>query len=89
MPISYLYLKPLQPTTEWFERPFVYDRPTDTSWCFNYPLNKEGRVLALQWGNTMACEDEVISGVLADWCEEHRDSLLEGATGPTDPVGGR
>lgn len=51
-------------------------------WC----LGDEGAVLWDKWFNTSNDTDSAISGVLADWLDDHRDSLLNGAVGP-DPAG--
>lgn len=53
-----------------------------TSWN----IGVEGKALWLKWSCTPSKVDAAISGVLADWLDDHRDSLLEGAVG-TDPKG--
>lgn len=59
---------------------------TEMDCCYYYPLMPSGHELQSQWLRTPSCEDEVLSGVFADWCDEHRDHLLSGATGPSDPA---
>lgn len=51
-----------------------------------YPLPPEGYRLVALWEGTPSDTDAIESGVLADWLEDHREYLLTGATGPTDPA---
>jgi hypothetical protein len=64
-------------------------RPYLSPWTFpdeyNYALDDTGRLLLDEWQMVPYSKDGVISGVLADYLEENRSLLLEGATGPTDP----
>lgn len=43
-------------------------------------------VLLNDWNQAPFSEDCDLSGVLADYLQDHRSELLDGATGPTDPA---
>lgn len=47
-----------------------------------YPINPAGASLVELWRNTQSYEDGLVSGVLADWLEDHQAELLADATGP-------
>src|SRR5947208_3113276 len=51
----------------------------------SYPVWPELRALIVDWNGQPLTEDSHLSGVLADYLQDHRVELLEGATGPTDP----
>jgi hypothetical protein len=53
---------------------------------FNYPFTEDGCLLWDEWSLTDVEEEGVISGVLADYLDENRSTLLAGATGPSDPA---
>lgn len=53
---------------------------------FFYPISEEGYTLIAQWQSVYWDEDQIESGVLADWLEENAEYLLVGAVGPTDPA---
>lgn len=50
---------------------------------FYFPLQQEGESIVLTY---LKSPDTLTCGILADWLEDHRDDLLVGATGPTDPA---
>lgn len=54
--------------------------------CFSYPIDAVGHGIIEEWHKTLNGQDGNLSGVLADWIEDHRDSMLHGATGPSDPA---
>lgn len=65
----------------------LYEAPSvSKSVSWSWPLSAEGCALWKQWAKTHTGSDQAISGVLADWRDDHRDDLLTGATGP-DPAG--
>lgn len=51
-----------------------------------YPATKELESLFCSWLDINVSQDQIESGVLADWLEENADLLLCGATGPSDPA---
>lgn len=62
----------------------VYESPCEIcDWC--WPIAAEGANLWQLWLETIEPADRQLSGVLADWLDDHRDDLLTGATGP-DPA---
>lgn len=58
----------------------------DTDHYFSYPLTQEGWSICQEFRRTRWTERKITDGVLADWLEEHREELLTGASGPTDPA---
>lgn len=59
--------------------------PTPPLYWF-YPINEEGAQLIHSHNVLYERQDRTLSGVLADWLEDHKPELLSGATGPTDPA---
>lgn len=53
---------------------------------FRYPSPDALHQLIEDWHNTTYSDDPTISGILADYLTDHRDELLTGATGPSDPA---
>jgi hypothetical protein len=48
----------------------------------NYRISMEGAALYNVWVAIPGPDDAIESGVLADYLQDHRDALLENATGP-------
>jgi hypothetical protein len=47
-----------------------------------YPFPTDGVTLVNRWKGTPSSVDSLISGILADYLEDHQDELLSGAVGP-------
>lgn len=58
----------------------------DDGHYYSYPLDSDGRAMCEAFRATRSAERRITEGVLADWLEEHKEALLAGATGPTDPA---
>jgi hypothetical protein len=58
----------------------------DEGHYFSYPLTPDGWALCREFRATRFTERQITDGVLADWLEEHKEELLAGATGPSDPA---
>jgi hypothetical protein len=64
----------------------VQDEPPYYWHC--YPTTNDLWSLWVGWREVANAQQDTSlhSGILADWLEDHRDELLSGATGPTDPA---
>ncbi len=51
----------------------------------SYRFTDDGDRLLAQWKRCSQEEDPLLSGIFADWLEDHREMLLDGAVGPTSP----
>lgn len=79
---------------EWSDYPTHSEYPIASGEFFNYPLTREAKAILLEWWYSTpnvkmiydGLSDPVVSGILADYLQDHRDELLQGATGPTDPA---
>ena len=58
----------------------------DTGHYFSYPLGPDGWSICQEFRSTHWPERRIAEGVLADWLEDHREELLHGAVGPSDPA---
>jgi hypothetical protein len=77
----YLKLKPIDGCL----RPVHFDVDADPTLGrgeTSLPISEEGFALIDLWWWTPSAKDHLLSGVLADWLQDH---LLTGATGP-DPA---
>lgn len=83
----YSYAEPSLPSEEdqWgfpaIERCGAVNNIVLDTYCY-YPANSDAHSLLRQWYNSPMGEDTVISGLIADWLQDHRDLLLSGAVGP-------
>lgn len=58
----------------------------DASAYYFYPMLVEGRAMIVNYHKLSDSEQIVAGAIFADWLEEHREYLLVGAKGPTDPA---
>jgi hypothetical protein len=61
-------------------------RAADSDHYFSFPLSSEGLSICEEFRRTRWTERKITDGVFADWLEEHKEELLVGASGPSDPA---
>jgi hypothetical protein len=63
-----------------------YIGPLRTEFPNYYHCRPEACNFYIEWLRTPGRQDGTVCGVLADYLEDHRQELLTGATGPSDPA---
>lgn len=64
---------------------FIKSEPLVGDYCnfYTYAVTDEAAALIQQWHQTSSFDDGTISGVLADYLEEHRTTILQQTTAPS------